>query len=94
MIMLVIHHLPDPVAVLTEAARVLRSGGCLLVVDMIKHDREGFQHDMGHVHLGFDEATVRGWAASAGFDRCNWRRLRPDPLGKGPGLFAAAFWKA
>jgi hypothetical protein len=60
---------------------------------MVDHDRDAYRHDMGHVHLGFDETTVRGWCEPAGFDHCVWRRLRPDPVGKGPGLFAAGFRK-
>jgi SAM-dependent methyltransferase/DNA-binding MarR family transcriptional regulator len=90
---LVLHHLETPGPAFAEATRVLRPGGVLLVIDMIAHDREGYRAAMGHVHLGFDEPTLAGWAEDSGLRLAAWRRLRPDPRGRGPGLFAATYEK-
>jgi ArsR family transcriptional regulator len=91
--MLVLHHLREPANALAEASRVLRPGGVMLVVDMVAHDRETYRHTMGHEHLGFEESKMRSMGGDTGFDQVTWRRLRPMALGKGPGLFAAAFFK-
>lgn len=92
-ISLVLHHLADPVKAIAEAARILRPGGLLLVVDMVAHDREASIAAMGHLHLGFAEEEVRGWAEAAGMRFESFRRLRPDLGGRGPGLFAATMVK-
>ena len=93
MFFLVLHHQPDPMPALAEAARIVRPGGVILIVDMVAHDRENYRHTMGHQHLGFDEATVAGWAADAGLSPPRYRRLHPDTQSKGQGLFAATMWK-
>ena len=92
--MLVLHHLREPLAAVAEAARILRPGGGLLVVDMVAHDRDTYQLTMGHEHLGFEESAILGLGERGGFDRVSWRRLRPMPGGKGPGLFAASLFKS
>ncbi|MAB73285.1 MAG: ArsR family transcriptional regulator [Planctomycetaceae bacterium] len=92
--MLVLHHLREPLAAVAEAARILRPGGVLLVVDMVAHDRDTYQLTMGHEHLGFEESAILGLGERGGFDRVSWRRLRPMPGGKGPGLFAASLFKS
>lgn len=91
--MLVLHHLSEPARALSEAAKALRPGGVMLIVDMVAHDRETYRQTMGHEHLGFQEEEMRTMGHDVGFDRITWRRLRPMATGKGPGLFAAAFFK-
>lgn len=62
----VLHFLDEPGAAITEAARVLRGRGHLLIVDFAPHDREELRRDAAHVRLGFSDGQIRGWFASAG----------------------------
>ena len=91
---LVLHHVEAPMEVVLEAMRVLRSGGILLIVDMVAHTRESYRTEMNHVHAGFAEASIEGWARDAGCEAFRIKRLPPDPEGRGPGLFTATFLKA
>lgn len=89
MMFLVLHHVPDPARCLTEAARALRPGGRLVVVDMLPHERDEYRSQMGHVWLGFAEADVLRTLRDAGFDHVRLLPLPADPKAKGPALFAA-----
>jgi SAM-dependent methyltransferase len=86
---LVLHFVVDPAAVLAEAARTLKPGGRLLVVDMVPHEREEYRTSMGHLWLGFDAAQITAWLEVAGFTDVRITPLAPDPHAKGPGLFTA-----
>ncbi len=86
---LALHHTPDPARVIGEARRVSKTGGKLLIVDMLPHDREDYRRKMGHVWLGFSERKVRRMLAAAGFASVNFQPLPADPEAKGPNLFVA-----
>jgi ArsR family transcriptional regulator len=86
---LVLHYAPDPARSLAEAARVLRRGGRVLVIDMQPHDRLEYQQQMGHVWLGFPETEFRRLMTGAGFENLRVHALPVDPDVKGPALFAA-----
>jgi ArsR family transcriptional regulator len=89
-LMLVLHHLPAPATALAEAARVLKPGGRILIVDMTAHEREEYRQRMGHVWLGFSDEQMRRYLTQAGFDGVSIHALPPDGAAKGPSLFAAA----
>jgi ArsR family transcriptional regulator len=88
-LMLVLHHLPDPGAALKEANRALKSGGRLVIADMLPHDHEEYRQQMGHVWLGFSEEHMQRLLASAGFDRVRINALPATTAAKGPALFVA-----
>ena len=94
MLSLVLHYSPSPARALAEVGRVVRPGGRALVVDMLPHEREEYQQQMGHVWLGFTEKQMTRLLAGAGFDHVRIRALPADPDAKGPSLFAAVAVKA
>jgi ArsR family transcriptional regulator len=94
MMFLVLHHVADPARAIAEAARALKPGGKLIVVDMLPHDREEYRAQMGHLWLGFAEADVVRIAREAGFADVRMSSLPTDPKAKGPALFAARAVKA
>ncbi len=87
--LLVLHLVPDPPRVLAEAARVLRPGGTVVILDMRPHDREEYRDEMGHMWTGFPSETLTGWMTEAGFEGVQLRPVPPDPSAKGPLLFVA-----
>jgi len=89
MLSLVLHYSPAPPRALSEVGRVVRTGGRVLVVDMLPHDRQEYQQQMGHVWLGFSEKQITRFLADAGFGEVRVRMLPADPDAKGPALFAA-----
>ena len=89
MLSLVLHYSPAPPRALAEVARVLKRGGRVLVVDMLPHDRQDYQQQMGHVWLGFSEKQITRFLAGAGFGDVRVRALPADPDARGPALFAA-----
>ncbi|HET9262173.1 MAG TPA: metalloregulator ArsR/SmtB family transcription factor [Vicinamibacterales bacterium] len=86
-LMLVLHHVPDPTAALAEAARALKTGGRLVIVDMLPHDREEYRHQMGHVWLGLGEEQLRRLLTAAGLHQTRFVPMPADPDAKGPALF-------
>jgi SAM-dependent methyltransferase len=88
LLLLVLHHAPDPGRVLAAAQRALKPGGKLLLLDMQPHEHTGYREQMGHQWLGFSESELGDWLERAGFARTRWVPMTPDPQAKGPALFA------
>jgi ubiquinone/menaquinone biosynthesis C-methylase UbiE len=89
LLILVLHHAPDPFRVLTGVRRTLKPGGRLLVMDMLPHDHAEYREQMGHQWLGFEPAMLGEWLAEAGFMPPRIVPLGQVPGAGGPPLFAA-----
>ncbi len=89
MLLLVLTYVQQPEAALKEAARVVKPGGKLVIVDLLRHDRDGFRRQMGQQWPGFDTAVLEQWLTDAGLVGARCRALPPEPGVKGPALALA-----
>ncbi|MBO0711676.1 MAG: metalloregulator ArsR/SmtB family transcription factor [Acetobacteraceae bacterium] len=76
LLQMVLHHAEDPAGTLAEAARVLRPGGLLLVVELAQHEQAEIAARFAHRWHGFSEPAMRELLASAGFAQEACRLVR------------------
>jgi len=64
---MVLHHAERPDEVLSEVARVLVSGGRVVIADLLRHRDDAVRQTMADIWLGFEPEELRRWLAAAGF---------------------------
>jgi demethylmenaquinone methyltransferase/2-methoxy-6-polyprenyl-1,4-benzoquinol methylase/ArsR family transcriptional regulator len=74
----VLHYLDDPSRAIREAARALRPGGRLVIVDFAPHSEETLREAHAHRRLGFAHEEISAMMSEAGLDVLLERDLVPD----------------
>jgi ArsR family transcriptional regulator len=83
---MVLHYAEDPASALAEAARVLRPGGTLVVVDLAPHDQREEIDRLAHRWPGFADETIDAFLTRA--------ELEPGDMIAIPGPFEVRLWSA
>ena len=83
---MVLHYAEDPAGAVAEAARVLRPGGLLVVVDLAAHDRADCRERLAHRWPGFTDDRIALLFEEAG--------LAPSGPVSVPGPMEVRLWSA
>jgi SAM-dependent methyltransferase len=81
---MVLHYAEQPDGVIAEAARVLRPGGSLLVVDLVSHQRTDLTARLAHRWPGFSNDTLHRLMVGAG--------VEPGHFVSVPGTLPVGIW--
>jgi ArsR family transcriptional regulator len=85
----VLHFLDDPSAAIAEAARLLKPGGKLLVVDFAPHELEFLREQSAHRRLGFARDQLGRLLEGAGLKLERFSELSPEPA---QGKLTVSLW--
>ncbi|WP_274426710.1 ArsR/SmtB family transcription factor [Chelativorans sp. YIM 93263] len=88
----VLHYLEAPSTAIREAARLLRPGGRLVIVDFAPHSHEFLREDHAHLRLGFTDRQIADWLDTAELDLEGTRAFAPD--GKAAEGLTVKLWLA
>lgn len=81
----VLHYLDDPGLAIAEAARALRPGGRIVIVDFAPHKLDFLRDDHHHIRMGFSDEQIGDWFDAAGLDMTSATEVaapdgKPDKL--------------
>ena len=71
----ILHFFSKPQEVCRQAARLLKPGGHLLIVDFAPHSNEQLRQDFAHQRLGFTETQIWTWLKAAGLKAKKHKQL-------------------
>lgn len=65
----VLHHVPNPQRAMESAARILKPGGRIVILDLAAHSYDQARELYAHVWLGFSEIALHQMLKKAGFGK-------------------------
>jgi SAM-dependent methyltransferase len=68
-----LHHAAEPLKAIHAAHRILKPGGQLIILDLLRHKFERARELYGDRWLGFPESDLQRWIESAGFKEVHVR---------------------
>ncbi len=88
----VLHFLDQPEFAIAEAAKLLRPGGRLVIIDLAPHNLEYLRDEHAHLRLGFSHQMVADWLTKAELDVETVQDLRAG--GEGNPALTVTIWLA
>lgn len=88
-----LHHLSDPGAGLGVAARLLKPGGRLLLMELLPHAEAWVTEKLGHLHHGFSATELETMMEQAGFRITSLEVLPPTRGERFRAVQACAVWE-